>query len=222
MPTPPNPPNPPSVSTIFIVEDDQSVRDALGLLLSLQGYVVALYADAESLLRAYRSDWRGCLLIDIRMPGMDGLTLQKRLLGIGCKMPAIVMTGHGDVESARAAFRTQAVDFLEKPIDHEKLRSAIGEALARQSAQVNEHVNDQRRADECEQYEQLLGELTPREREVMELVVRGRHNREIAELLSISARTVEVHKARMMTKLRVGGVPDLVRLSVLHQALERV
>ena len=213
MPT--SPQNPSSASTIFIVEDDQSVRDALGLLLSLQGYAVALYADAESLLRAYRSDWRGCLLIDIRMPGMDGLELQKCLLDIGCKIPAIVMTGHGDVESARAAFRTQAVDFLEKPIDHEKLISAIGEALERQTAQVDEL----RRTDA---YEQMLEALTPREREVMDLVVRGRHNREIAELLGISARTVEVHKARMMSKLRVGGVPDLVRLSVLHQELERM
>lgn len=212
---PSSPQNPSSASTIFIVEDDQSVRDALGLLLSLQGYAVALYADAESLLRAYRSDWRGCLLIDIRMPGMDGLELQKCLLDIGCKIPTIVMTGHGDVESARAAFRTQAVDFLEKPIDHEKLISAIGEALERQTAQVDEL----RRADA---YEQMLEALTPREREVMELVVRGRHNREIAELLGISARTVEVHKARMMSKLRVGGVPDLVRLSVLHQELERM
>ena len=212
---PSSPQNPSSASTIFIVEDDQSVRDALGLLLSLQGYAVALYADAESLLRAYRSDWRGCLLIDIRMPGMDGLELQKCLLDIGCKIPAIVMTGHGDVESARAAFRTQAVDFLEKPIDHEKLISAIGEALERQTAQVDEL----RRTDA---YEQMLEALTPREREVMDLVVRGRHNREIAELLGISARTVEVHKARMMSKLRVGGVPDLVRLSVLHQELERV
>ena len=212
---PSSPQNPSSASTIFIVEDDQSVRDALGLLLSLQGYAVALYADAESLLRAYRSDWRGCLLIDIRMPGMDGLELQKCLLDIGCKIPTIVMTGHGDVESARAAFRTQAVDFLEKPIDHEKLISAIGEALERQTAQVDEL----RRTDA---YEQMLEALTPREREVMDLVVRGRHNREIAELLGISARTVEVHKARMMSKLRVGGVPDLVRLSVLHQELERV
>ena len=188
---PSSPQNPSSASTIFIVEDDQSVRDALGLLLSLQGYAVALYADAESLLRAYRSDWRGCLLIDIRM------------------------TGHGDVESARAAFRTQAVDFLEKPIDHEKLISAIGEALERQTAQVDEL----RRTDA---YEQMLEALTPREREVMELVVRGRHNREIAELLGISARTVEVHKARMMSKLRVSGIPDLVRLSLLNREAANV
>ena len=196
--------------TVFIVEDDQSVRDALSLLLSLQGYIVALYADAESLLRAYRAEWCGCLLIDIRMPGMDGLSLQKRLLEMGCHIPAIVMTGHGDVDSARAAFRTQAVDFLEKPLDHGKLLNAIDEAFLRQSNTVNQALK-------TTEYGQLVANLTPREREVMGLVVGGRHNREIAETLGISARTVEVHKARMMSKLRVDGIPDLVRLSLVGQ-----
>jgi RNA polymerase sigma factor (sigma-70 family) len=194
-------------STIFIVEDDQSVRDALGLLLGLRGHPVFLFADAESFLKAYRTEWRGCLLLDIRMPGMDGLALQKRLLETGCKMPVIVMTGHGNVESARAAFRARAVDFLEKPIDHGKLMSAIEEAFIRQAAAQN---NENRNAEA----ELLLGRLTPREREVMELVVTGRHNKEIAEALGISARTVEVHKARLMTKLCVEGIPDLVLLSL--------
>lgn len=193
--------------TIFIVEDDQSVRDALGLLLGLRGYPVAMFADAESFLEAYRPAWRGCLLIDIRMPGMDGLMLQKRLMEAGCQIPAIVMTGHGNVESAREAFRAQAVDFLEKPIDHARLMSAIDEAFSRQTAMQNK---ESRRAE----LDRLLASLTPREKEVMDLVVTGRHNREIAEALGISARTVEVHKARMMTKLGVDGVPDLVRLSL--------
>ncbi len=197
----------PSGYTIFIIEDDQSVRDALGLLLGLRGHPVAMFADAESFLNAYRPEWRGCLLIDIRMPGMDGLALQKRLLETGCRMPAIVMTGHGDVESAREAFRAQAVDFLEKPIDHAKLMDAIEAALLRQTAAQQE----ERRHAEADR---LLASLTPREREVMDLVVAGRHNREIAETLGISARTVEVHKARMMTKLRVENVADLVRLSL--------
>ena len=194
--------------TIFIVEDDQSVRDALGLLLGLQGHSVTLFADAESFLKAYRPEWCGCLLIDIRMPGMDGLMLQKRLLEIDCKMPAILMTGHGDVDSARDAFRAHAVDFLEKPIDHAKLLSAINEAFLRQTS---DHERGVRRSES----DRLLSSLTPREREVMDLVVIGKHNREIAEELGISARTVEVHKARMMTKLHVRGVPDLVRLSLL-------
>lgn len=199
---------PPSGYTIFIVEDDQSVRDALGLLLGLRGYPVAMFADAESFLKAYRPEWCGCLLIDIRMPGMDGLALQNRLLETGCRMPVIVMTGHGDVESAREAFRAQAVDFLEKPIDHAKLMSAIEEAFVRQTAIQGEET-------QRTELDRLLTSLTPREKEVMDLVVAGRHNREIAEALGISPRTVEVHKARMMTKLRVEGVPDLVRLNLI-------
>lgn len=202
-----------SGNTVFIIEDDQSVRDAIGLLLGLRGYSVAMFADAESFLHAYRPDWSGCLLIDIRMPGMDGLTLQKRLLEQGCRMPAIVMTGHGDVDSARAAFRANAIDFIEKPIDDGKLMSAIDEAFARLQTACNESA-------QSSEFERLLAILTPREREVMDLVVAGRHNREIAEELGISARTVEVHKARMMTKLQVDGVPDLVRLSLLGRIVQ--
>jgi len=201
---------PPAVGyTVFIVEDDQSVRDALGLLLGLRGFPVAMFADAESFLEAYRSDWRGCLLLDIRMPGMDGLTLQKRLLEAGCPMPTIVMTGHGDVNSAREAFRAQAIDFLEKPIEFDKLFRAIGEAFSAQEASYNSGHRQ-------EMFAGLMAALTPREKEVMELVVAGRHNREIAELLGISARTVEGHKARMMAKLQVDNVPELVRLSIAN------
>lgn len=197
----------PSGYTVYIIEDDQSVRDALGLLLGLRGYPVAMFADGLSFLQAYRPDWCGCLLIDIRMPGMDGLTLQKHLLDKGCSMSAIIMTGHGDVQSAREAFRSQAVDFLEKPIDHAKLMNAIEEGFARQLAARNQ---DSQRNE----FDHLLASLTPREREVMELVVAGRHNREIAETLGISPRTVEVHKARMVAKLGVENVPDLVRMSL--------
>lgn len=197
--------------TVFIIEDDQSVRDALALLLGLRGHPVAMFADAESFLQSFRPEWRGCLLIDIRMPGMDGLTLQKRLRSSGCDIPAVIMTGHGDVDSARDAFRADAVDFLEKPIDQGKLLSAIGEAFARQAASLNE-------AGKSSEFAQLLAGLSPREREVMALVVAGRHNREIAASLAISPRTVEVHKARVMAKLQVKSVPDLVRLSLTSNA----
>ena len=183
------------------------MRDALGLLLGMEGHQVSPFADAESFLKAYRPHWCGCLLIDIRMPGMSGLALQKRLQEIGCTMPVIVMTAHGDVESSRAAFRAHAVDFLEKPIDHAKLMNAIDEAFALQNA-------SQHKATQSNETGLLLGKLTPREREVMELVVAGRHNKEIAETLGISVRTVEVHKARIMVKLGVDGVSGLVRLSL--------
>ena len=198
----------PSGYAVFVVEDDPSVRDALGLLLGLQGYPVVMFGDAESFLAARRPDWRGCLLVDIRMPGMDGLSLQRHLRESECLMPVIVMTGHGDVESARQAFRSDAIDFLEKPLDHERLAAAIDEAFVRQAA-AQEAEQDR------EAFARLLQGLTPREREVMELIVSGRHNREIAAQLGISPRTVEVHKARTMEKLRVRTVPDLVRLNLL-------
>ncbi|MBN8454465.1 sigma-70 family RNA polymerase sigma factor [Accumulibacter sp.] len=201
-------------NTVFIVEDDQSVRDALALLLGLQGLAVALFADAESFLAARRPDWYGCLLVDIRMPGMDGLTLQKRLRESGSWLPVIVMTGHGDVESARQAFRSDAVDFLEKPIDHSRLLAAIEEAFARQHLRQDD-------AERSAAVTSLLQTLTPREREVMAQVVAGRHNREIARKLDISPRTVEVHKARLLAKLQVGSIADLVRLSLRASEKDR-
>jgi RNA polymerase sigma factor (sigma-70 family) len=193
--------------TVYIVDDDQSVRDALGLMLSVRSYKTALFADAASFLDGYRRDWRGCLLLDLRMPGMDGLALQQRLNDIGCDMPVIVITGHGDVESARTAFRSRAVDFLEKPLDHKRLLGSIDEAFARQSDRSQAQAQDGSLA-------KLLATLTPREREIMEYVVAGRHNRDIAAELQISVRTVEVHKARVMQKLQVDSIADLVRLSL--------
>ena len=193
--------------TVFIVDDDPAVRDALSLLLGIQDYRVAVFGDAESFLKAYKSTWRGCLVLDIRMPGMDGLTLQKHLAQLGSELPVIIMTGHGDVASAREAFRAFAVDFLEKPLDHRKLLAAIADAFSRQRTRVVAEMNRS-------EVERLLARLTPREREVMARVVAGQHNRDIAAELGISARTVEVHKARMMDKLGVNNVADLVRLNL--------
>lgn len=200
--------------TVFIIDDDPSVRDALGLLLGLRGYRTAIFADAERFLDAFRSEWNGCLLIDVRMPGMDGLALQKRLIEIGCEMPAIILTAHGDVATAREAFRSRAVDFLEKPVDEAKLLAAIAESATRQTA-----ANSER--NRRENFRKLLVQLTPREREVMQLVVDGRHNREIADRLGISVRTVEVHKTRMMTKLGVDNLANLVRMSLEDDHAER-
>lgn len=194
-------------NTLFIIDDDAAVRDALGLLLSLHGYRTRVFADAASCLGAFRTDWRGCLIIDIRMPGMDGLSLQTELQARGCSLPVIIITGHGDVASARAAFRASAIDFLEKPIDETRLLQAIEESFSLQNAHLE---NDRLHA----QFSRKLKELTPREHEVMKQVVAGRHNREIADLLSISVRTVEVHKARMMAKLDAKNIPQLVRISL--------
>ncbi|MFC0250462.1 response regulator transcription factor [Massilia consociata] len=194
----------PSNQTVYIVDDDAAVRDALGLLLSLHGYRTAFFSDAASFLRSWSAERRGCLLLDIRMPGMDGLDLQKKLLELGSRLPVLIITGHGDVNSAREAFRSHAVDFLEKPLQEAQLVDAIEEAFARQERQPQG-------SRASEEYLRRHASLTPREREVMELVVAGRHNREVAEDLGISVRTVEVHKARVMEKLGVGSIADLVR-----------
>ncbi|MCX7292043.1 MULTISPECIES: response regulator transcription factor [unclassified Janthinobacterium] len=194
--------------TVFIVDDDPAVRDALGLLLGIRGYRTALFSCGEDFLQGWRPEWAGCLLIDIRMSGMDGLSLQRRLLELECMLPIIIITGHGDVALARQAFKAQASDFLEKPFDHDKLLAAIDEAFSREA-----HARGQlqRQAEG----QALLRALTPREREVMHLVVTGQHNRDIAPALGISVRTVEVHKARLMDKLGVDNVADLVRISML-------
>ncbi|MBP9905118.1 MAG: response regulator transcription factor [Rhodoferax sp.] len=193
--------------TVFVVEDDPSVRDALGLLLGLRGFPVALFRDAESFLEVYQPDWAGCLLLDIRMPGMDGLSLQAQLQSMGCQMPIIIMTGHGDMASARRAFRAHALDFLEKPLDHGLLMERIDEAMQSQA--------DPRKVPASPgSLGNRIAALTPRERQVMDLVVAGNHNREIAVELGISVRTVEVHKARMMDKLRVDGLSQLIRMVI--------
>ncbi|XYJ08874.1 response regulator transcription factor [Telluria sp. B2] len=198
-------------NTVFIVDDDAAVRDALGLLLSLHGYRTAFFADAAAFLGAWQAGMRGCVLIDIRMPGMDGLSLQKALAERGSRLPVLIITGHGDVDSAREAFRAQAVDFLEKPLQEAALVAAIEEAFARQASSGG---NSAARAD----YLRREASLTPREREVMLQVVAGRHNRELAQALGISVRTVEVHKARMMDKLGAPTVADLVRQHLQHGA----
>ncbi|OBV37654.1 response regulator transcription factor [Janthinobacterium psychrotolerans] len=194
--------------TVFIVDDDPAVRDALGLLLGVRGFRTALFSCAEDFLQGWQRAWAGCVLIDIRMSGMDGLSLQRRLLELGCLLPVIIVTGHGDVALARQAFKAQASDFLEKPFDHDKLMVAIEEAFSREAATRGQLRRRQEGLD-------ALATLTPREREVMQLVVTGRHNRDIAPALGISVRTVEVHKARLMDKLAVDNVADLVRISML-------
>lgn len=193
--------------TVFIVEDDPRIRDSLGILLGAAGYRAAFFADAEAFLAARRSEWRGCLLLDIHLPGMDGLTLQQHLADAGTGPPVVVMTASGDVATARRAFRAGAVDFLEKPLSRTCLLRAIEEAFARQT-------EDDQRAHQQAAIDARLHHLTPREREVLARVVSGRQNREVAEDLGISPRTVEVHKARLMQKLGVGSVPDLVRLTL--------
>lgn len=191
--------------TLYIVDDDNSVRDSLALLLNFRGFRTREFASAEDFLAAWKPDWQGCLLLDLKMTGMDGLALQQILTEKSSRLPIVFLTGHGDIAQARAALKAGAVDFLEKPIDHEALFQSLAEALKRNTEQQEEH---RRLAD----IEGRIARLSERERQVMERVVAGRHNREIAAELEISPRTVEVFKARMMEKMQARSVPELVKL----------
>lgn len=195
----------PAEQTVFIVEDDAAVRDSLGLLLGLHGLRTQSFGSAEDFLRVYQPAWAGCLLLDVRMPGMSGLELQETLRLQKLTLPVIIMTAHGDIATVRTALRSGAVDFLEKPVDPDALLAAVRTALDADATR--------RRAElDARSTLERLGVLTARERQVMELIAKGSHNREIATTLGISPRTVEVHKARVMEKLQVQSVPELVRI----------
>ena len=189
--------------TVYIVDDDASVRDSLSLMLGLAGYSTALFADAEAFLAAWQPQWAGCVVADLRLPGRTGIELQAELRGRGSRLPFIVITAHGDVPTARTAFQAAAVDFLEKPFDHAQLRAAIESAFSMEGRRL------QRSAEAAK-----LAVLTAREREVLEHAAQGLHAKEIAARLGISARTVEVHKTRIMQKLGVRNVAELVRFAL--------
>jgi FixJ family two-component response regulator len=191
--------------TLYVVDDDSAVRDALSLSLSLRGYRIAQFASGEDFLEAFDVAWAGCVIADIRMPGKSGLQLQAELAARGSKLPVVIITGHGDVTSARAAFRSQAIDFLEKPFDEEHLVSAIETAFEHELGRMSSLAGKAQR-------ELMLSSLSPREREVMTYLIRGLHAKEIGEKLGISHRTVEVHKAHIMEKMGVRSVIDIVRL----------
>jgi len=191
--------------TVYLVDDDAAVRDSLSLLLGLHGYQTQTFAAAEDFLAAWQPERHGCLLLDLKMPGMDGLELQARLNALGSRLPLVVITAHGDVAAARAALKAGALDFLEKPIDDVLLLELVTEVMARAREAT---VSAAQGAD----LEERMARLTPREREVMELAADGLNNREIAARLAISPRTVEVYKARMMEKMQVRRLSELIRL----------
>ena len=192
---------------VYVVDDDASIRDSLALMLGLAGYSTRLFADAESLLAAFDGSWSGCVVADLRLPGMSGVELQARLRERGSAIPFVIITAHGDIPAARAAFRAQAVDFIEKPFEDSQLRVAIDTAFALE--QQRTEGAETRRADN-----EKLARLTSREREVLNHAVRGLHAKEIAAALGISPRTVEVHKTRIMEKLEVRNIAELVRFAV--------
>jgi RNA polymerase sigma factor (sigma-70 family) len=195
---------------VYIVDDDASIRDSLALMLGLGGYSTRLFADAESFLVAFEPAWSGCVVADLRLPGLSGVELQQRVRSLGSAIPFVIITAHGDVPAARAAFLAQAVDFIEKPFDDAQLRTAIETAFALERKRTD--AAGLRRADL-----EKLSRLTAREREVLEHAVKGLHAKEIAATLGISARTVEVHRTRIMEKLEVRNIAELVRFAIASE-----
>jgi RNA polymerase sigma factor (sigma-70 family) len=197
--------------TVFVVDDDSAVRDALSLLISLKGMRAAVYQSAEDFLSVYEPAWRGCLLTDLKMPGMSGLELQKQLQERDIDLPVIMLSAHGDVGTTRAALKNGAVDFLEKPVDDEILVDVLQNALR---VDAERHRQQEQRV----QMRDMLERLTPRERAVLDLLADGLQHRDIAARLDISPRTVEVYKARMMEKLQCRTLAEVVKLGLAARA----
>jgi len=189
---------------IHVVEDDKPMRDSLVDLLEEAGYRARAYASGEELLARGTAAEPGCVVSDLRMPGIDGLALLRRLRADGCALPLILITGHGDIPMAVSAMRAGAVDFLEKPFEPDALLGAIAMALRVRSGGAA--------AEESEGARQRLEKLTLREHEVLEHLVAGRSNKESAEKLGISPRTIEFHRANIMEKTCAAGLPELVRI----------
>ena len=189
---------------IYIVDDDEALRDSLVWLLESNGYAVASYESAESFLEFYDASLTGCLVLDVRMPGMSGLELFEELKARRSPLPVIFITGHGDVPMAVSAVKKGAVDFIEKPFGDRDMLTLIEQCLAA------ERENRGKRQLEAE-VARRLAHLTHREREVLDLIIGGKLNKQIADVLGISIKTVEVHRARVMEKMGANSLAELVQ-----------
>ncbi len=198
------------VEVVAVIDDDAAVRDSLAWLLMSAGWQVNLYASAEQYLASSEMAWCGCLILDVRMPGLSGLELQQQLAAKEACAPIIMLTGHADVAMAVKALKSGVFDFLEKPFDDQILLSRVQKALQHNKETRQNQVVYQDTAERL-----LL--LTPREREVLGLICAGHSNKTMATELGISSRTVEIHRGRVMEKMQVDSLSDLVRLGVLTQ-----
>jgi len=195
---------------VHIVDDDRAVRDSLSFFMKSVGFESMAYDSAEAFLEKADLNRPGCLIVDIRMQGMSGLELQQLLNERSSKLPVIIITGHGDVPMAVQAMKAGAVDFLEKPYDNQLLIARIRQCLQ----QISKEQDKENRVAKAKS---RLAQLTPRELEVMKLLVAGKHNKAIADDLDISVRTAEAHRAKVMKKLHADSLSDIVRVALLMQ-----
>jgi two-component system response regulator FixJ len=198
---------------VHVVDDDAAVRDAVGLLLSTEGFDVRTHPSAHAFLEAIDARQEGCVITDVRMPEMNGIDLISRMKEDRIGMPVIVLTAHADVPLAVEAMKLGAVDFLEKPFDDEELLSAVGAALERRNAEES-------RMRESQAIKTRLESLTRRENEILAGLLRGLSNKIIAHDLGISIRTAEVHRANIMAKMRAGNLAELVKMALAVNGLD--
>jgi FixJ family two-component response regulator len=196
-----------SQPTVFVVDDDEAVRDSVRVLLKTVGINAETFASGREFLDSYDPDRPGCLVLDIRMPGMSGMELQEQLVARNAILPVIFITGHGDVPMAVHALRSGAVDFMQKPFSEQALLDRIQQVL-------EQNGRDRQKLANREAIRARIDRLTPRERQVMKLVVDGNANKVIAIDLGIGERTVEIHRARVMEKMEASSLPHLVRMFI--------
>lgn len=200
--------------TVYVIDDDESIRELLAWLMKRNGIRVEAFANARSFLHVYRPGAPGCLVLDLYLPGMSGLDLQKYLKEAGIEMPVIFLSGRADVPNAVAAVKSGAIDFIEKPFDYRRIVELVRDGLRRDAESRARREQDRARAGR-------LATLTQREREVLDRVIAGKVNRLIAEELAISIKTVEAHRAHIMEKLAVDSVAELVQATLGLRRAER-
>lgn len=200
-------PPPPRNALVYVVDDEFSVRDSLQLLLESAGFRVNCYETADAFLADFHPNQPGCLILDVLMSEINGLELQEILLKKAVELPIIFISGHGDVTTSSKAFRAGAIDFFEKPFDNQLLLKRIEEAFQKQFENW-EKIN--RKREILDRYDKL----TPREKEVMKLIIKNSTNKEAAKILGISHRTVDIHRAHVMEKMRAESLSDLIVMAI--------
>ena len=194
-----------SSATVYVVDDEFSVRDSLEILIQSNGYEVSCHESANSFLECYDQEKPGCLILDVRMPNISGLQLQEELVTKNIEIPIIFISGNADIPDSSKAFRAGAMDFLEKPFDHSVLLERVSEA-------IKLDTNTRFQFNQKNQAKMRFDSLTPREKQVLQLIVNSHTNKEVAKKLNISYRTVDAHRARVMQKMNVDNIAALVSM----------